>query len=310
MTASNASAPPAPETPSLPVTKTQIVGWATGSARQVRRIPGPPEVESLRQTINEYSRGRVERSDGWWVDQANPVRRIVQEHNVRRGRGLVVDRLVRDLPRSAWVLDWAGGTGWTGSMLLKQRPDLQVVSLDISDVLQEWGQANYQASIVYLSGDATEREIFAPETFDAVVGTECVEHFPQLDRALAAARHWLKPGGVLVVTTPNPHHWAPEPPGWLLSLAGKPKISHEGEDIYDQAIRNSVLAQSMLAAGFRTVKTDFTQFGGEWPLQGVCKAFGYSLANLAAHVAEATEPLAPSIAARKLGFTQIVWATR
>lgn len=297
--------------PALPVTKTQIVGWASGPD-QVHRLSGSPEVENLRRVINEYSRGRVERSDGWWVDAKAPLKRIVQEHNVRRGRGLVVDRLVRNLPRNAWVLDWAGGTGWTASMLLKHRPDLQLVSLDISDVLQEWGQANYRAPIVYVSGDATDAAIFAGETFDAVVGTECVEHFPNLRQALATARHWLRPGGELTVTTPNPHHWSPEPPGWLMKLAGKskPAPEHEGDEIYDQAIRASVLADTMREVGFATVHTDFTQFGGEWPLQVVCKGFGYSLANLAAHVAEAAEPITPAPAARKLGFTQIVSATR
>ena len=298
--------------PTLPVTKTQIVGWATGPGRQVHRLAGPPEVERLRRTINDYSRGRVERSDGWWVEATAPAKRIVQEHNVRRGRGLVVERLVEQLPRGAWVLDWAGGTGWTASMLLAQRPDLQVVSLDISDVLQEWGQANYDAPIVYVSGDATDRGTFAPQTFDAVVGTECVEHFPNLDQALETAAHWLRLGGMLVVTTPNPHHWAPEPPELVMKLAGKkkPSAEQEGDEIYDQAIRNAVLAQSARKAGFATVRTEFTQFGGEWPLQAVCQTLGYSMANLAAHLAEAAEKVSPEFAARKLGFTQIVWATR
>jgi SAM-dependent methyltransferase len=296
----------------LPLTRTQIAGWAGCPGREIHRIAGSPEIDKLRQTINEYSRGRVERSDGWWIDAKAPAKRIVQEHNVRRGRGLVVDRLVRDLTQGACVLDWAGGTGWTASMLLRRRPDLRVASLDISDVLQEWGQANYDVPIVYVCGDATDSQIFAGETFDAVVGTECVEHFPNLGRALTAARHWLRPGGMLVVTTPNPHHWAPEPPGWMLSLAGKAKKTSEGheDDIYDEAIRNTVLAESMRSAGFSTIRTEFTQFGGEWPLQLACRALGYSLANLAAHVAEASEPIVPVITARRLGFTQILWAKR
>jgi ubiquinone/menaquinone biosynthesis C-methylase UbiE len=303
---------PGATAPSLPVTKTQIVGWATGAARQVHKLSGPPEVENLRRVINDYSRGRVERSDGWWVEATVPVKRIVQEHNVRRGRALVVERLVKQLPKGAWVLDWAGGTGWTASMLLAKRPDLQLVSLDISDVLQEWGQENYKAPIVFVSGDATNRSIFEAETFDAMVGTECVEHFPNLDQAIATARYWLRPGGQLVVTTPNPHHWAPEPPDFVMALAGKSRqpADHEGEEIYDQAIRAAVLAESMRKAGFATVRTEFTQFGGEWPLQAVCKTIGYSMASLVAHIAEAAEVVSPEFAARKLGFTQIVWATR
>ena len=310
MTASNSGM--APDACSLPVTKTQIVGWAGGPARQIHRLTMSPEVERLRRTINDYSRGRVERSDGWWVEAAEPAKRIVQEHNVRRGRGLVVDRLVRSLAQGSWVLDWAGGTGWTASMLLKQRQDLQLVSLDISDVLQEWGQANYRLPIVYVSGDATDRAIFDAGTFDAIVGTECVEHFPNLDQAIATAHHWLRPGGQLVVTTPNPHHWAPEPPALLMALArkSKPAPEHEGDEIYDEAIRAAVLAESMRQAGFTTVRTEFTQFGGEWPLQALCKTLGYGAASAAAHLAEAAEAISPDFAARKLGFTQIVWARR
>jgi hypothetical protein len=105
-----------------PISRTQILGWIGGGIGPVRHLSRTPEVENLRQTINEHSRHRVEQGDGWWIHSPLPAMRVVRRHNVRCGRGLVVDRLARALRTGAWVLDWAGGTGWTASMLLERRP--------------------------------------------------------------------------------------------------------------------------------------------------------------------------------------------
>src|SRR5687767_13084171 len=55
---------------------------------------------------------------------------------------------------------------------------------------------------------------FANDTFDAVVVAEVLEHLPEPSAPLAEFARVLKPGGVLVVTTPNPYelsrwlrHW-------------------------------------------------------------------------------------------------------
>lgn len=295
------------------ITRQEIAQWReSGALPGVQHAPRTPEAERLRATINQYSTFRIEKGDGWWCAPLTPATRVVREHNIRRGRGKVVEQLSRELPQGAWVLDWAGGTGWLASMLLKRRPDLVAVSVDISDVLQEWGRANYAEPIVYISGDATSRHIFEAGMFDAIVGAECVEHFPNLASAVETARFWLKEKGTLVVTTPNAGFWAPEPPESVRRMLGRPPSTEHAErgDIYDQSIPSNVLKETMLGAGFRTVEVEFTQYGGEWPLRGICNYFGHAMAQFAARLMEAVEAIAPRSFGRKLGFTQIFWGRK
>ena len=298
---------------STSITRREIVQWIRpGEPRRVQHAMRTPEAEKLRQTINRYSAFRIEKGDGWWTAPLTPATRVVREHNIRCGRGRVVDRLCRELRPSAWVLDWAGGTGWLASMLLQRRPDLVAVSVDISDVLQEWGRANYAEPIVYISGDCTSRDVFEPGMFDAMVGAECVEHFPDLAAATATAHYWLKEGGRLVVTTPNAGFWAPEPPEPVRRMLGRaPSTEHEERgDIYDQSVPSKVLEVTMRKAGFREVDVEFTQFGGEWPLRGICSYFGQWPAGAAARTAEFVERVSPKVVGRKLGFTQIFWGRK
>jgi len=297
----------------MSITRREIVQWLEpGRPRRVQHAARTPEAERLRETINRYSTFRIEKGDGWWCPPLTPGAKVVREHNLRRGRGKVVEQLGRELPQGAWVLDWAGGAGWLASMMLKRRPDLVAVSVDISDVLQEWGRLNYAEPIVYISGDATSRHIFEPGMFDAIVGAECVEHFPNLGSAVATAHSWLKDGGRLVVTTPNAGFWAPEPPESIRRLLGRaPSKEHEERgDIYDQSIPSEVLAKALRSAGFREVMAEYTQYGGEWPLRGICSYFGQWPAQLAARMAESVEAVTPLAFGRKLGFTQIFWGRK
>ncbi|MFT5285257.1 MAG: SAM-dependent methyltransferase [Planctomycetota bacterium] len=54
----------------------------------------------------------------------------------------------------------------------------------------------------FVSGDATDTNLFEPNLFDAIVSIHSMEHF-QDDRAfLRAVSHWLKPGGQFVLEVP------------------------------------------------------------------------------------------------------------
>ncbi len=55
-------------------------------------------------------------------------------------------------------------------------------------------------------GDATNLR-FADATFDKVVCSEVIEHIPDTDRAIAEINRVLRPGGLLVVSTPNRQSW-------------------------------------------------------------------------------------------------------
>jgi SAM-dependent methyltransferase len=54
-----------------------------------------------------------------------------------------------------------------------------------------------------VSADAAADERFPAHGFDVVSMVELLEHVPQPDALLREAAHWLRPGGVLYITTPN-----------------------------------------------------------------------------------------------------------
>ena len=50
-------------------------------------------------------------------------------------------------------------------------------------------------------------QYFEPESFDIVLSSECIEHTPDPETALIQMIKLLKPGGVLVISTPNVLWW-------------------------------------------------------------------------------------------------------
>jgi SAM-dependent methyltransferase len=101
------------------------------------------------------------------------------------------------------VLDVGCGVGRGGVALKTARPEAELTGLDcVAERIERLPEGVYVHAAV---GDAGTLP-FDDGAFDAVVAGEFVEHLApaDVDQVLLALRRVLRPGGVLLLTTPNP----------------------------------------------------------------------------------------------------------
>jgi SAM-dependent methyltransferase len=98
------------------------------------------------------------------------------------------------------VLDIACGTG-VGTFFLKQAGARSVVGIDIDAQAVAFAQANYQGCRFEV-GDATEISL-RDACVDVVVSFETLEHISDQSKFLAECKRVLRPGGLLICSTPN-----------------------------------------------------------------------------------------------------------
>lgn len=99
------------------------------------------------------------------------------------------------------ILEAGGGRSGLSAMLY---PEARIVNLDMNP---EYASApcNTQERVEFVVGDATDLP-FENEDFDAVTMFDLLEHVPDHERAVSEALRVLRPGGHLLISSPN-EHW-------------------------------------------------------------------------------------------------------
>jgi SAM-dependent methyltransferase len=150
----------------------------------------------------------------------------------------------------------------------------QVEGVDFDPVAV--GQARERGITVHLGTLADQK--FPDETFDAITASHFIEHLPDPLKTLQECRRLLKPGGLVVLLTPNAGSWGHriyqadwrglEPPRHLhiftpSSLAGMCRLAGLNLGICRSTVRGSglLLASRILR---RAAKVDATRFP-LWP---------------------------------------------
>ncbi len=115
--------------------------------------------------------------------------------------------LAREVARGLDVLDVAAGEGYGSAFLAQTARSVVGVDCDAASVAHA-SAAYGAANLRFLSGDA--RRLPLPDAaFDLVVSFETLEHFGEHDAFLAEVRRVLRPGGRLLLSTPERDTYSP-----------------------------------------------------------------------------------------------------
>lgn len=118
-------------------------------------------------------------------------------------------RFAEPFVRGAAALDAGCGCGY-GTHHLATSGAMRVTGIDVAAEAIDYARQHYSAAnLDYRTMDATALD-FPAETFDAVVCLEVFEHVPDQHALLAEARRVLKPGGKIIVSTPNGRIFSPK----------------------------------------------------------------------------------------------------
>jgi ubiquinone/menaquinone biosynthesis C-methylase UbiE len=173
------------------------------------------------------------------------------QYDLRRRLEVVKLELDRTQFDGALALDAGCGSG-EFSVLVQPRTS-RLISLDISFSLVRL--AVQKARSLGVVADALALPL-RNEVFDLVVSSEMVEHTTSPGEAVKELVRVLRPGGLLVLTTPN-HRWQ-----WLVRLASQARL--RGFHGYENFVGFRELADAFARLGLRETR----HYGFHpWPFQ-------------------------------------------
>jgi SAM-dependent methyltransferase len=193
----------------------------------------------LREVQHGASATAVRQAEIGWDSAAGKIR--------RRRRS---EFLLRGLPRDARILEIGAGTGMHTVALLEVSKDVEAI--DISPDLLAVAR-NRAPGAKYHVMDA-HKPVFAPESFDAIVGVSILHHL-NWKLALSAYQQLLKPGGIVRFSEPNllnPQILLQKSIPFLKRLAG------DSPDEY--AFTRGEIARSLASAGFEKIRVQPYEF--------------------------------------------------
>jgi 2-polyprenyl-3-methyl-5-hydroxy-6-metoxy-1,4-benzoquinol methylase len=150
------------------------------------------------------------------------------------------------------VLDVGCSTGYLAERM--QQHGATVIGLDMDERAAELARSFCEEVHV---GDVETMELpFEPGTFDAVVCGDLIEHLRDPQGFITRVRPLLRPGGRLVLSTPNIANWAMR----LSLLFGRFRYTEWGllDRTHTHFFTRKTLRECLEAAGYRLVAFDFT----------------------------------------------------
>ena len=151
-----------------------------------------PEPEWPESYVQSFANDRVE----VYGDSSDPHHTMMYQNRLRR----VLDMVKKYARLGAKILDVAAAQGNYTLALAEQGYD--VTWNDIRAEVAGYVKLKYErGTVTYKAGNVFEMDF--PECFDVVLALEIIEHVAHPDVFLQQALRLVKPGGLLIVSTPN-----------------------------------------------------------------------------------------------------------
>jgi 2-polyprenyl-3-methyl-5-hydroxy-6-metoxy-1,4-benzoquinol methylase len=168
------------------------------------------------------------------------------------------------------VLDVGCSSGYLARPLAERGNTIVGLELD-----PEAARAAEEFCELVLVGDVETMDLpLEPGSFDVVLGGDVIEHLRDPAATLARLRPLLRPGGRVVLSTPNVANWAIR----LSLLSGRWRYTDRGilDRSHTHLFTRATLAETLEQAGYRVERIDFSVPvpGDSDLLDGVGRAVG------------------------------------
>lgn len=160
--------------------------------------------------------------------------------------------LLELLPAGGRVLDIGCSGGYLAERLAAG--GATVTGIELDPVAAERARSVCDQVVV---GDVEQLELpFEPGSFDAVVCADLIEHLRDPGQFLSRVRPLLRPGGRLVLTTPNVANWTIR----MQLLFGRWRYTERGilDRTHTHLFTRRTLAECLATSGYELERLDFT----------------------------------------------------
>jgi 2-polyprenyl-3-methyl-5-hydroxy-6-metoxy-1,4-benzoquinol methylase len=158
------------------------------------------------------------------------------------------------------LLDFGAGKGVLTSLLLETQRFSRIAAADLQENPGELG-----SNVEWIAADLNDCIPCASESFDVIVAAEIIEHLENPRIVARELFRLLRPGGTLLLTTPNNESWRS-----LISLAIRGHYIAFNDGSYPAhitALLRTDIVRVVTEAGFDTPIFDYSDHGGipGWP---------------------------------------------
>jgi len=130
-------------------------------------------------------------------------KRRALKYRLRRRADEAIQAIRVFYPDPERILDLGTAEGRMLSKIKDKCPSTLCVGLEYSPELLDLGVALFQ-DISFIRADAQNMSFFKDASFDVIVAAAIIEHLKNPGEMLRESSRILKPGGILIITTPHP----------------------------------------------------------------------------------------------------------